>query len=258
LHTKMSVILLTARKSAKPIGDFSCCNRIRHSVSAGGLMRESFQDVSLFNRTGSRKYLNATEQLRFIEAAQHAPLKARHFCLTLGYSGARISEVLAITPGAIDIESCAIGIRTLKRRNPRVVRQVPVPLHLLDELDRTFEINAAQRDRELAIRRIWRFSRTTAWRYVKAVMAAAQISGTQAMPKGLRHAFGVSAYRSVPPHLVQRWLGHARLETTSIYGDVVGPEEREFAARMWKQSETLPQCADGASSIASGQASARI
>ncbi len=38
---------------------------------------------------------------------------------------------------------------------------------------------------------------------------------------------------SVPPHLVQRWLGHASLRTTTIYGDVLGPEERALAARMW-------------------------
>jgi hypothetical protein len=31
-----------------------------------------------------------------------------------------------------------------------------------------------------------------------------------------------------PPRLVQRWLGHASLETTAIYADVVGPEERAF------------------------------
>jgi integrase/recombinase XerD len=53
------------------------------------------------------------------------------------------------------------------------------------------------------------------------------------MPKGLRHAFGRAFQASVPPHLVQRWLGHASLRTTSIYGDVIGPEERAFAARMW-------------------------
>jgi integrase len=36
------------------------------------------------------------------------------------------------------------------------------------------------------------------------------------------------------PHLVQRSLGHASLRTTGIYGDVMGPEERAFAARMWR------------------------
>lgn len=90
------------------------------------------------------------------------------------------------------------------------------------------------RSRTLAHQRIWRFSRTTAWRYVKQVMAVAGITGTPAMPKGLRHGFGVRAFQSnVPPHLVQRWLGHASLRTTGIYGDVLGPEERAFAIRMW-------------------------
>jgi hypothetical protein len=58
----------------------------------------------------------------------------------------------------------------------------------------------------------------------------------------LRHGFGVKAFQSnVPPHLVQRWLGHASLKTTAIYGDVIGPEERAFAARMWKTQAERPR-----------------
>ncbi len=32
---------------------------------------------------------------------------------------------------------------------------------------------------------------------------------------------------------VQKWLGHARLETTAIYLEVSGDEERELAKRLW-------------------------
>jgi site-specific recombinase XerD len=39
-------------------------------------------------------------------------------------------------------------------------------------------------------------------------------------------------------HLVQRWLGHASLKTTAIYCDVCGPDERVFAARMWRDKWT--------------------
>jgi integrase/recombinase XerD len=194
---------------------------------------QPYDGLSLFGRYGNRKYLNAAERLRFIEAARAAP-KAREFCLTLGYSGGRISEVLALTPAAIDIESGAVSIQTLKRRKHGIVRQVPMPADLLDELNRAFDLRNAQRDGDLANRRIWRFSRTTAWRYVKSVMASADITGTPAMPKGLRHGFCVKAIHSgAPPHLVQRWMGHASLQTTGIYYDVVGPEERAIAARMW-------------------------
>ena len=189
---------------------------------------------SLFGPFGNRKYLNAAERRRFLESVQRLPLPERLFCLTLAWSGARISEVLAISPVAIDVESGVIAIETLKRRRRGIVRQVPLPPDLLTNLDRLFGLGAAQRDPELANERIWRFSRTTAWRYVKAVMAAAGITGLPAMPKGLRHGFGVKAFQAnVPPHLVQRWLGPATTRTTGIYADVVGPEERAFAARMW-------------------------
>jgi integrase/recombinase XerD len=198
-------------------------------------MREqSYDDLSLFGQSGSRKYLNAAERRRFIETVRHVPRKVRLFCLTLVWSGARISEVLALTPAAIDIESGVASIQTLKRRKCGIVRQVPLPRDMLLELNRFFQLRRLQRDPQLAAERLWNWSRTTAWRHVKAIMAAAGITGTPAMPKGLRHAFGVNAFQSnVPPHLVQRWLGHASLRTTSIYADVSGPDERAFAERMW-------------------------
>ncbi|CAM5194064.1 Phage integrase family protein OS=Bosea thiooxidans OX=53254 GN=SAMN05660750_03249 PE=4 SV=1 [Bosea thiooxidans] len=54
------------------------------------------------------------------------------------------------------------------------------------------------------------------------------------MPKALRHGFAVAAFQAgVPPHLVQKWMGHASMRTTAIYGDVSGPDERMFAEKMW-------------------------
>jgi integrase len=191
--------------------------------------------ASLHGPSGERKYLNAAERRRFIGAAQRAPPDVRLFCLVLNWSGGRISEVLALTPAAIDIESGVASIHTLKRRKRGIVRQVPLPGELLCTLDRAFQLRRRQADPDLAYDRLWRWSRSTAWRRVKEIMAAAGITGTPAMPRGLRHTFGVNAFQSgVPPHLVQRWLGHASLRTTSIYGDVIGPDERAFAVRMWR------------------------
>lgn len=198
-------------------------------------MRESCQSLSLFGPSGSRKYLNANERWRFIDAAERAPPEACLFCLTLRWSGARISEVLALTPAAIDLDGGAC-IETLKRRKRGIFRQVPLPPDLLGRLDDYFSLSDAQRDADRAISRLWKWSRTTAWRRVKAVMGIAGIVGQPAMPKGLRHGFGVNAFQSdVPAHLVQRWLGHAKIETTAIYGDVLGVEEQAFAARMWSK-----------------------
>jgi integrase/recombinase XerD len=198
-----------------------------------------YDGVSLFAPYANRKYLNAAERHRFVEASRRAPERVRLFCLMLRWSGARISEVLALTPAAIDIESGVVAIETLKRRRRGVVRQVPLPPSVIDDLDRVFGLREAQRDPHLAQSRIWCFSRTTAWRYVKAVMREAGVNGAPAMPKGLRHGFCVHAIQSnVPLHLVRCWLGHASLKTTGIYADLVGPEQLAFATRMW--SETQP------------------
>jgi integrase len=37
----------------------------------------------------------------------------------------------------------------------------------------------------------------------------------------------------VPLNIVSRWLGHSNLQTTAIYGNFTGREERGLAARMW-------------------------
>jgi len=65
-------------------------------------------------------------------------------------------------------------------------------------------------------------------------MAAAGVNGPHATAKGLRHGFGVAALeRGIPITLLQKWLGHAKLATTAIYGDAVGAEERRMARKLW-------------------------
>lgn len=93
--------------------------------------------------------------------------------------------MLALAPASIDIESGVVGLEALKRRKRGMIRQVPLPPDLLDELNQAFRLRDTQRDPQLANLRIWRFSRRTAWRHVKAVTAAAGIMGTPAKPKGL-------------------------------------------------------------------------
>jgi integrase/recombinase XerD len=141
-------------------------------------MREwPYDGQSLFGPSGNRKYLNAADRRRFVEAAEHTPPEIRLFCLMLRWSGARVSEVLALTPAAIDIDSGAASIVTLKRRKRGIVRQVPLPPGVLCELDRMFRLRIAQRDPQLATLRLWRWSRTTAWHGITQQDKACLISG---------------------------------------------------------------------------------
>ena len=130
---------------------------------------------------------DAADRSRFVEASRRMPARIRLFCLTLRWSGARISEVLALTPPRSISRAALRAFRTLMRRKRGIVRQVPLPPNLLRELDRVFRLRIAQRDPELATLRLWRWSRTTAWRYVKSVMAGAGYRGHT------RHAEGFAA-----------------------------------------------------------------
>ena len=161
----------------------------------------------------------------------------RSFCLTLLYTGARISEVLGLVPTRIDPVSGVVIIRSLKKRRDNDFRAVPVPQALLEELAVVSGAKAAQINGLAASHRIWPWSRTFAWQVVKDVMRDAGIAGPHAVPKGLRHGFAVEALQSgVPINVVSKWLGHARIETTAIYTEVTGKEERFFAEKMWQAS----------------------
>lgn len=183
-----------------------------------------------------RKYLNRAERQRFLAAVAAAPVERRLLLETLAWTGARVSEVLAICPLSFDLPASTVTLPTLKRRKP-MFRTVPLPPHLLRAVVRAFDINDRVADDELARRPLWTMSRVTVWRIVKAIMRDADVTGVKASPRGLRHAFGVGTLQAgVPLHLLQRWFGHARLSTTAIYADIIGPEELTFAHRFWASS----------------------
>ena len=67
--------------------------------------------------------------------------------------------------------------------------------------------------------------------------ASAGLHGVRAVPKGLRHGFAVACVQEkIPLSTVQKWLGHARAETTAIYLDFVGQDERDWARLTWPTS----------------------
>lgn len=108
----------------------------------------------------------------------------------------------------------------------------------MSALDREYDLRVAQQSPEGSMRRLWPWSRVTAWRAVKKIMTRAGLVGCAACPRGFRHSFGVGTlHAGVPLNLVQRWLGHARISTTAIYAAASGPEEVAFAARFWHSLE---------------------
>ncbi len=184
--------------------------------------------LELYDAHGGRKYLCARELSRFLAAAAQSDESTRLLCSLIAYSGCRVSEALALTADRLDADTGRVVFRSLKRRK-LAFRAVPIPRELLLALKA--HTAATQGDG-----RVWPWCRQTAWRRIKKVMDAAGVTGSQAMPKGLRHGFGVAnAEENVPMATTQRWLGHAKLETTAIYQQAVGREETAFARRLWRK-----------------------
>jgi len=197
--------------------------------NAGRIMsfgRQNSDAPSLFDARGQRKYLCDSERRAFLAAANKADAPTRIFCHLLAYTGCRISEGLAVTPRHLDVDGPRVIFRTLKRRK-LIYRAVPIPTALFADL-------LTLAGNHEADAHLWNWCRQTAWRRVRAIMSAASISGPQATPRGLRHGFCMNAaMHNVPPNLIQRWAGHASPDTTAIYFDASGTEERAFAERMW-------------------------
>ncbi|HEY1709859.1 MAG TPA: hypothetical protein VGG10_16440 [Rhizomicrobium sp.] len=114
---------------------------------------------SLIDTGGNRKYLVARDRLAFVRAAAMEREGIATFCLTLAFTGARISEVLALTASRVDAADEAIIFETLKQRKKGVFRAVPVP-HALIPLLTMRRIGDEGR--------LWPWSRTNGWKVVKA------------------------------------------------------------------------------------------
>lgn len=193
----------------------------------------------LYDSSGHRKYLTLGEGRRYLDASRLLPSREAAFCRTLLWTGCRISEALEVGGDRLDSEGGRVVIRSLKRHHrgqtsanaPALFRLVPVPQTLMEEL---LHLTEGKSDM------LWPWSRQAGWRLVKSVMDEAGISGVHACPKGLRHHFGLMAVAAgVPPSLIMKWMGHAKLETTMIYLDVMDTEELAFADRMWRLCEDL-------------------
>jgi integrase len=199
---------------------------------------------SLYAAGGARKYVNLSERAAVLSQLATLPTPERLFILVLIWTGARISEVLSVTPQCFQFDPNVLALRTLKRRR-LAFREIPLPDELVAELDGCFGLQQRQQEAELAGERLWRFHRVTGWRLIKCVMENAGIRGIRATPRGLRHAFGVGTLAAgVPLNSVQRLLGHSSIKTTTIYTEACGPDERALVARFWNYAAIGQRASD--------------
>ena len=67
------------------------------------------EGMPLYDGEGRRKSMTADARARFPAAAEQAPRETRTFCLTLCYTGCRLSEALALTADRVDLDAGLAG-----------------------------------------------------------------------------------------------------------------------------------------------------
>jgi len=163
---------------------------------------------------------------------------------TLWQSGGRVTEVLRLRPTDLVKEEGALKLANLKqRRRDQKHKLVYVSPELLSQ-PRQFAASARLRPTDAFFRSRESGSAPMSygqcWRVIRhyAVLANVQVIGADGQlrpPNGrdFRHGAAVHQVRhGIPLSEVQQQLGHARIDTTSIYTKLANPERRALADRV--------------------------
>jgi integrase len=89
---------------------------------------------------GECKYVNREERCRVLAAINGLEAEQALFCLLLAFTGAGVSELLALAPASFAIDASVISVITLKRRQMHV-REIPIPPALMASLDRLLTLS---------------------------------------------------------------------------------------------------------------------
>jgi integrase/recombinase XerD len=164
------------------------------------------------------EYLDKPEIDALIQAAAHP--QAVLLMLMQWRAGLRVSEALAVEVADLKLESerPTLTVRQAKGGRTRVV---PVHDELSSALSNAIAYGQVRHGRLIQV------TRSTAWRWVRdAAERAMEIGAMSVGRKVSTHTLRHSAARhwlssGIPINVVSRWLGHASLQTTLVYLEIL-------------------------------------
>jgi integrase len=150
--------------------------------------------------------------------------------------GARVSELLSITPSHINRLEKTIRLPNLKRRKKRPQGRTPKDFVPYQErivpITDKFRADLVEYCLDYGIRpdqKIFPFSRIQAFKIIRKYGKKAGIDERKLHPHAFRHGFAVHCIRNrVPLTVVQEWLGHYSVLNTTIYTKITQIDNRDF------------------------------
>ena len=179
-------------------------------------------------RSSLPEYLEPPEIEGLIHAAPHG--QARLIMLEQWRAGLRVSEAVALEVADLQLDGDRPTLRVRQGKGSKD-RIVPVHPELAAAFHQVIDFGNVRRGP------LVNTSRSTAWRWTKAALDRAQELGT--IPAGrwvgthtLRHSAARHWLASgVPINHVSRWLGHASIQTTLIYLEIL-PDPSGYMERV--------------------------
>jgi len=235
--------------------------------------RVEFPAVLKTSKGQEIKYIRPHEVHRILS---HLQGRDRLLVEVLWNTGARISEVLELTPASVNFNESAVTIRTMKKKKrlPKSAKDIKNEIRGLELAlaqdpesrilarklaDARRRLSAFEKEtppqtyRTVPIRpevsgkiaaycmennigpdqRLFSMSRVRAYQILQEAGEKAGIERDRRHPHVFRHGFAVNAVLSgVPPLVLRRWLGHASIDTTLIYTEVLAQDTREYLEKM--------------------------
>jgi integrase/recombinase XerD len=200
--------------------------------------------VSLVAETSSEHlpaYVTREQARAVINAATTQTHRLLLECLW--QSGGRISEILRLRPCDVDTTEAALALENRKQKKGNRRKRVYVSADLVAQLQ------ILARDQRLGYRAFYfrsaksgdqPMSGVHAWRIVTASSERALVRVDDghgrlrlANARDFRHGAAVNqVQQGIPLSEVQQQLGHARIDSTTIYTKLANPERRRLADRV--------------------------
>jgi integrase/recombinase XerD len=148
-------------------------------------------------------------------------------------TGARIDEILMLRPSDINLVTNSIRMKTLKQGRDRngiqkeKYRIIPMHADLRDAyMQYLLDMNISTKSEDP----LFPMSRQVVDLYFKKMQSKL---GFRIHAHKFRHTFAVKAImENVPLNVLQQWLGHSSIFTTSIYTQITGMDTSQFMERV--------------------------
>ena len=148
-------------------------------------------------------------------------------------TGGRIDEILMLRPSDINLATNSVRMKTLKQGKDRnriqkeKYRVIPLHAELRDAyMQYLLDMNISTKSEDP----LFPMSRQVVDLYFKKIQDKL---GFKIHAHKFRHTFAVKAIMdNVPLNVLQQWLGHSSIFTTSIYTQITGMDTSQFMEKI--------------------------